>query len=375
MKRIETYELIEHYLLGRLSPVENTEFETRMKNDAEFAEQVELHRNLQYIVFDSSLLEVKDTLQQIRKNEQLKLKRRKRLYRGLIIVSFCAFILSISLVLLRNKDVAVRPASEAPEASEAFSDTLEPESVSKDNKVIQKVESDTVNTVNNKIKPIIQSEPVTSRQETSVPDEQISNEGNVIKPSIDDTTAEQKLPMDNKEQGFNNRQEETKKPCNLDAGYTLTHSCNNEATGSIQVSITGGTPPYEVALDGFYSGSLSFIGLRPGFYQVEVKDSEGCVKMFETIRIEAKNCPVHDYAFSPYLELWDNIPTESGKSGIIRIYNRPGQLVFQLKFDGSSALTWNGINLKNESLPMGLYPFRIDYDDGSFFEGTVTIKR
>ncbi|HJX70945.1 MAG TPA: hypothetical protein VJ346_03305, partial [Bacteroidales bacterium] len=127
MRRIETYELIERYLLGRTSPGENAEIELRMKNDPSFANEVEQHRDMQQVIHDHSILDVKEILTRIRNQKQISAQRRNKFYRSMLIVGSCAIIVSLSLLfILNNDDGAVRRASEAPGASEAFTDTSAP---------------------------------------------------------------------------------------------------------------------------------------------------------------------------------------------------------------------------------------------------------
>ena len=375
MKKIEKYELIERYLLGNTSPSEKAEVEFRIKNDTEFANEVELHRNIQNLVYDSSLLEVKDTLQKIRRKKQLKLKRRTRFYRGLLVVGFCASILTISLLLIKNKDIAVRPASEAPEASEAFSDTIEPailqKEIPQEKKEPQIISKETT----------VKSEPIgniiPSTDKHKIIRKKVNPEGIRLKPKDEPELIEPPiitipLPADD---NLGISADTIAKPCNLNAQYLTFASCNSRPTGMIQIrlnSISGGTSPFKSALDGVYTDSMIYRNLKPGLYQLEIMDAAGCVKKFGFVQIDEKQCFVKDTIFSPDYEVWD-IPIEPKHPGVLTIYNRSGQIVYQLNFDGSSVETWNGMNQKGEILPYGLYPFTIKYDDGRVFNGTVTI--
>lgn len=65
---------------------------------------------------------------------------------------------------------------------------------------------------------------------------------------------------------------------NLAVGFTSTDptSCS-VANGSIKVSATGGSEPYQFALDAqSYGATFSFTGLGAGTYLLKVKDKNGC---------------------------------------------------------------------------------------------------
>ena len=79
MRRIETYELIERYLLGRTSADENAEIESRIKNDPSFANEVQQHRDMQQVIHDYSVVDVKEMLTRIRNRKKISIKRRNKI--------------------------------------------------------------------------------------------------------------------------------------------------------------------------------------------------------------------------------------------------------------------------------------------------------
>ena len=71
--------------------------------------------------------------------------------------------------------------------------------------------------------------------------------------------------------------------CSFTVNTTLTHvSCYNGTNGSITVSVTGGTAPYQYQLAeagaGAWQSSNSFTALTASTYPVSVKDATGCIK-------------------------------------------------------------------------------------------------
>lgn len=71
--------------------------------------------------------------------------------------------------------------------------------------------------------------------------------------------------------------------CSFTVNTSLTHvSCYNGTNGSITVSVTGGTAPYQYQLAeagaGAWQSSNSFTALSASTYPVSVKDATGCIK-------------------------------------------------------------------------------------------------
>jgi hypothetical protein len=393
MRRIETYELIERYLLGRASPGEKTEIELRMKNDPSFAEEVERHRGMQQVIQDQSVLDVRDMLTRIRKEKQISIKRRNRFYRSMLIVGSCAIIVSLSLLfILNNDDSAVRRASEASQASEAFTGTdpaaaldlksgavVDASTDLKSGETMADVTDDDViddNVVDNVIvdaddnasaTPDLKS--VVAVAEPDLKSGAIMDEG---KKAAETEESEAASVTDKKNIKI---AEASSPPCEIKAEYTTEASCNNKATGVIKImgnTLTGGTPPYRVFLNEAYDDSMIFRGLKPGFYKLEIRDAAGCLASFGSIFVGTKECR-YQGNFYPLMEQWE-IPLDF-QPGTIEIYNKNGQKVYELRFDGMGKEYWNGNDLNNEALPMGLYLFTIRYDSGDMFEGSVTINR
>ena len=70
---------------------------------------------------------------------------------------------------------------------------------------------------------------------------------------------------------------------------TTNVSCNGYNDGSIIVTVSGGTPPFQYSLGGGLSqGSGTFTGLTAGTYPVDVTDANGCM-IFQTVVINEPN--------------------------------------------------------------------------------------
>ena len=57
---------------------------------------------------------------------------------------------------------------------------------------------------------------------------------------------------------------------------TRNNDCFGDKTGEITVSGSGGTPPYQYAIDHTFTDSGDFRSLTAGFYNTRIKDSKGC---------------------------------------------------------------------------------------------------
>ena len=382
MNNIDLYELVERYLLHRTNPEETAEIERRIEKDPSFASEVQLHRNMQQLITDNSLLNIKRELKQIRAKKISEIKSRKRLYRNILIGSSGIVILTISSLLLFNKkDIAVRPAPEASETSGAFKDTS----------VFLYGQTDT-----NMVELRKESEktgitPTISNIKDTIYDKNKTAIYYPVKgsPEYTETESAEKMEIKGKDT-FTDFQViypgDTKSiqqeklvglPCDLTAEYMTQPSCNNKATGLIQFtegSVSGGVPPYQFAINGRFSDSMVYRNLPPGIYNIAVRDAFNCIKEWEIVKIEEINC-FGEFKFAPlYGESWE-IPIEAGKPGVLTITDKSGLIVYTIKFDGFSKLSWNGKSINNEMLPMGAYPFIISYYNGNVFLGSVTIVK
>ena len=381
MNNIDLYELIERYLLNITSPEETAEIERRIKSDPSFAREVQLNRDMQQLVTDHSLLNIKQDLRNIRTTKISKIKSRNKFYRNLIIGSSSVIIITISsLLLLNKKDIAVRPVPETPEVSGTLDDTSlylsEREGLKKAEQA-KKYKTSGIKT------DIIDAGDTIYAKKThsgySLTDSTIDREIELVekvKTNEDISPAELHEPQ-TADTYILPQEKQPAPPCNLSAEYLTEPSCNNKATGLIRFiesSISGGTAPYKYALNGIFSDSLVYRNLLPGLYNIAIKDAFNCLKEWKKVKIDRINC-FGEFKFAPlYGEIWE-IPVEKGYPGVLTITNKSGIIVYQLKFDGLSELTWNGMSINNQMLPMGAYPFIIKYQNGNIFRGTVTIVK
>ena len=70
--------------------------------------------------------------------------------------------------------------------------------------------------------------------------------------------------------------------------------------------------------------------------------------------------------------MWD-IPTNQ-LNGVLTIYTKTGLEVIQKTITANEALSWDGKN-KNEVIQTGYFIFTINYEDGSFLKGGITVTQ
>ncbi len=379
MDNIDLYELIERYLLNKTSPEETAEIERRIKSDPSFAREVELNRNMQQLITDHSLLNIKQDLNNIRTRRISQIKSKNKFYRNLIIGSSGVIIITISLLLLNKKDIAVKPVPETSEVSGTSDDTSlylsEREDLESPEKVSEHETSGIIPDVSD-AGDITDVRKVSDRY--SVTDSSIHRVAlpvGKVKTDKDKSIAEPGKPYTASTDITS--QEKQAIPCNLTAEYLTEPSCNNSATGLIKFiesSVSGGMPPYQFAINGKFSDSLVYRNLPPGLYNLAIKDALNCIKEWKNVEIEKINC-FGEFKFAPlYGEFWE-IPVEKGHPGVLTITDKNGIIVYQLEFDGLSEVTWNGMSTNNHMQPMGAYPFIIKYQNGNVLRGTVTIVK
>ena len=165
--------------------------------------------------------------------------------------------------------------------------------------------------------------------------------------------------------------------------YTLSPpSCLNEADGSIEFSIIGGLPPYDIVWSPSVNDPLHPTNLLAGTYQLRVTDAAGCTTT-EDILLTAngsiKGCEPYELyvpnAFSPnddgFNDSFRLYP--AGNSNIaqvksLHIFNRWGAVVFEKNnFQPASDMPlWNG-RFKGKLMDTGVYVWQavLVLEDGS----------
>jgi hypothetical protein len=364
----ELHTLIERYLNHELSGEELKNFELEMAADAELRKEVQYHKEIQDIVFDAGILDVKSRLHKIHQRETVKGKDSQTWYLvalliGLIVVSsVCVYLFSnrennkasqpdvpkitVDTILdtkdtnpgnhtgTNSTDVAVPPSKKqnATSLSPVITNDSKPDSPDSKTDVV-KINSDTITKKDNTSLPAVTNNPV------GVDCSRVTITGDV----------------------------------------NTSETCRDESNGTIMISlnsIRGGTKPYKFSLDreDNFAKVSQFNSLAAGIYEVYIKDRDDCVFLFKKTEIKSKTC-AKEYIFAPERgETWE-VPLLAGKNGELKVFTRTGQVAYSIRFKSESGVTWNGTDNNGSDLPMGSYSFTIVYDGGEVEQGSVTVVR
>jgi gliding motility-associated-like protein len=144
-------------------------------------------------------------------------------------------------------------------------------------------------------------------------------------------------------------------------------SCPDSNDGSINITISGGTTPYDIIWsDGVKVQNRS--GLAPGTYSLVVTDKNNCTGSL-VVEVESNfsyNCLVIPQIITPnndsYNDEWriKNIDLYPGAE--VRVYNRWGKLVFSTK--NLSDNPWDGRS-EGKMVPTDSYHYILYLNDGS----------
>lgn len=140
----------------------------------------------------------------------------------------------------------------------------------------------------------------------------------------------------------------------LNIAAQINNSCYGDASGSLEVTATGGTPPYTYALNGgIYQPSNFFGNLIAGDYSMSVKDINGVVATVNAAILQPNKV-------TAMVSKTD--ATCFGANGTITVNNPTGGLgtAYTYSSDGGS----NFQNSNSFSLPQGTYPIIIKDTNG-----------
>ena len=155
-------------------------------------------------------------------------------------------------------------------------------------------------------------------------------------------------------------------------------SCPDEADGSITITITGGTGPFEALwLDG--AGTLDRTGIDSGNYRVIVVDSLNCRSVLDVVvGFEGTfNCVMVPQLITPnsdgYNDTWVMRNIDLYPDAEVLVFNRWGDLVFRTK--NILGNPWDGTS-KGQMVPSDSYHYILYLNDGSAPKsGVITVIR
>ncbi len=115
-------------------------------------------------------------------------------------------------------------------------------------------------------------------------------------------------------------------------------NCFGGSTASVQVSGSGGTPPYQYSLNGFsFQSSGVFSGLTSGNYTATVRDSKSCVTSYPFSISEPPQ-------LTPGISGTTNVSCFGGNNGSAQISSTGGTTPYQFSINGGSSQTSGSFN-------------------------------
>ena len=151
-------------------------------------------------------------------------------------------------------------------------------------------------------------------------------------------------------------------------------SCNTAADGGVEITVTGGFPPYSID---WSTGDTSHTveSLPAGNYSVQITDAAGCMQK-ESIAIasESSNCLIIPTAFSPNSDgkndVWLIEGLDVTLENNVEVYNRWGALLYQ---NAAYQNDWDG-KISGKDLPTGGYFYIVTISEQTY-TGPLAIIR
>ena len=147
-------------------------------------------------------------------------------------------------------------------------------------------------------------------------------------------------------------------------------NCAGDADGSIFITVSGGTAPYNyiwsgtVAPDPAHETAEDFENWFAGTYEVSVTDDNGCSSLLQNLTI---NQPVTLFATTNN----DNPLCSGDSTGTITLNPTGGTPPYQYEWENNGIIIGNGISIN--SLPAGSYDFTVTDDNGCDYGNTVDL--
>ncbi len=385
----EKYEQFEHYLKGSLDSAAKYALEESLRKDPQLSSELEEYRQAHQLVFERGLLDVRQELTSLH-TARLKRSRNWRNGRN-ILISAGILVTGVLLYVLLNRNgdaeqernilngsVAGIDSIQGTTVMESGEQTLQ--STAGDNTAIPQTTADGVSlkTDGNALKSRHADGDKFMKEELANKKAIIPDGKNKETMPLDMPMTDKNNPVENKPQVSDPMDESINAPCEnvlIAFEFVAENTCLNRSQGRIlflSQSLKGGRPPYEFSITGgsAFESLLLFDNLQGGRYNLVVRDADHCLSGTGVAEVGEIEC---DFRFAPDKgEVWE-IPAINDKEGKLLIFSKEGSIRYAARIDASTDREWDGRTLNGEPLPLGVYLFRIEFDDGSRFNGTVTI--
>src|SRR5690554_1951105 len=293
----ETYELIDRYVNHTLSREEQESFELRMEQDTEFSRDVKAHMKVHRLIMDQGLINIKQKLRKIHESEKGGNDNLWKYFSGV------AFIITVCAVIYFNNFYKTDELNANKVKVEKQRDTVsnnKEHTHEKSQPIVEDAVSNNKEHTHEKNQPVVEKNKSTKKDKKTNPislhddakSSQDTTQRNKDIPSVAPFIAESKVMKEQKKDTTSTVTSQNSYTDKIDCSVvTITGetntipSCDDKPTGNIIIalgSLKGGKKPYKFSIknDEFTIAS-NFSNLPPGFYQVSVKDDNGCVNLLQ----------------------------------------------------------------------------------------------
>lgn len=351
-------EKIDDYLRGKLSRVQQADFEGQMQADPALARQVNLQKLANEIVFTKGLADLKAKISADIASGKAE-KKTNWIWTWAIGLGIVALVASWFIFSNKPKPVAFE---EIPITIEKAQDNPVKQEIS-----LNKPSETTIShTAPSNVK--VQETKMEAGTAAPIAAKEVESEQKpmISSPIPEETKVEHKLEVPA-------IIEKSKVDCGVKKWHfslQATPTCAHANDGSIEVI---DKTHHQYALgNGNFTTSKSFHHLKKGNYSVSVKDENGCVTTSE-VEVYQKNCQENlEVAFNSQLETW-KVPIKESNKGEIQIFSKNGRLAFSKQWNQGEEVEWDGKNQNGDLLDRGLYSFTIHYSNGETQQGTISI--
>jgi gliding motility-associated-like protein len=364
---LKTYQLIQDYLRGSLSPAEAADVESRAAQDTEFKQLLEEERALSSLVQATVANEVRSDV-----NEAFKAEKQKRNMVKAMIGTAAAILIFTGAALFFTDNTEVTTPSDETDST-AVND-----------------ENTSIETPSVTPEPIVR-DTVIEHEGVETPVQiitHVNHEGDTTKTvtvshETKDTIAleHHEIPIDtisasNNEEARATTTDEASTdidPCKdlkADVSIDKEEPCLFGNTGFVDLNADGGTSPYIYRLNGKAKEDGFFEELNQGTYLIKITDANNCTLTEEKVTLKNKRCQELPIAFNPDQDEWTY--ETNGENVELKIMSRFGKEVF--KTEGDSPY-WDGRNNLGDEVKTYDYIFIISMDGQIIDKGNVTLVR
>jgi|GEM_PF-1522383 len=390
-KQDQLFEYIYAYFEGESDAVSRQEFESKLENDPELRKKVEQYKQIPELVVRHRLLKVR----QILDSEHARYSESTSGTNGPGKKGLLTIVLTVCLVssligfynFSKSKSTPTGTITPKPVTVDS-SLTTDFRGTEQHKETVYTIPADShkASIARKPSEALAKAEPLTASDTDTfvpVPDSlpgiklpetiTISGQTEGIGSVIPDKAAE---PVYNT--GKANLQTEDA-PASLTASCSLTtratiqirNTCYQEATGKITVSFPDEQESFRVTINHqqVYSNQAEY--LQAGIYQLRVTDLHGCQSDYQA---EVKEEFCHkDFVLNPNTgQFWDTPFYDF--SGILTIFDKNGKIVCKKHIPDHSVWQWGGRQDDGQLIP-GYYLFSLHYENGTIYQGSITVAQ